>query len=155
MERFLFLICSLVLFPAALTPTRSHLSTQHKRNAMRNLPDVPRRGCADRRFQSGRGEISSAQERSAARLHHHRDSAVGYSNADRWATPVLQADRRVDFAKKHRGASLERSFAALRQRLRGETMKRNLMILPMKTEESNLGFNILLPFFSPLRLIDF
>jgi hypothetical protein len=29
-------------------------------------------------------------------------------------------------------------------------MKRNLMILPMKTEESNLGFNILLPFFSPL-----
>jgi hypothetical protein len=53
--------------------------------------------------------------------------------------------------KKHRGASLERSFAALRQRLRGETMKRNLMILPMKTEESNLGFNILLPFFSPLR----
>ena len=110
----------------------------------------PEGGCADRRFQSGRGEISSAQERSAARLHHHRDSAVGYSNADRWATPVLQADRRVDFAKKHRGASLERSFAALRQRLRGETMKRNLMILPMKTEESNLGFNILLPFFSPL-----
>jgi hypothetical protein len=62
-----------------------------------------------------------------------------------------RARGRVDFAKKHRGASLERSFAALRQRLRGETMKRNLMILPMKTEESNLGFNILLPFFSPLR----
>ena len=36
---------------------------------------------------------------------------------------------------------LKRSFAALRQRLRGETMKRNLMILPMKPEESNLGFN--------------
>jgi hypothetical protein len=32
---------------------------------------------------------------------------------------------------------LKKSLAALRQGLRGETMKRNLTILPMKLEENN------------------
>ena len=35
-------------------------------------------------------------------------AAAGYCNADRWATPVLQADRRVDFSEKHRGAAVRK-----------------------------------------------
>jgi hypothetical protein len=34
--------------------------------------------------------------------------AACYCNADRWATPVLPADRRVDFSEKHRGAAVRK-----------------------------------------------
>src|SRR5262249_40913999 len=65
-----------------------------------------RRSSADGRSRSGRGEISSAQERPATRLHYHRGFAAGYCNAGRRATPVLQTDRRVNSSKKHSGLAV-------------------------------------------------
>ena len=46
--------------------------------------------------------------RADPRLHHYRGAAAGYCNDDRWATPVLQADWRVDFSEKHRRASIRK-----------------------------------------------
>jgi hypothetical protein len=60
-------------------------------------------------LRSGTGEVDSARHRKDPRLHHHRGSAAGYCNAGRWATPVLQADRRVDFSEKHSGAAARKS----------------------------------------------
>ncbi len=61
------------------------------------------------RCRSGTSEIGSTRHRTDPRLHHYRGAAAGYCNADRWATPVLQADWRVDFSEKHRGAAAGKS----------------------------------------------
>jgi hypothetical protein len=78
---------------------------------------TPEGNRTDRRSPSGTGEVDSACHRTDPRLHHHRGSAAGYCNAGRWATPVLQADRRVDFSEKHRRPSVQQSEQGIRKRL--------------------------------------
>jgi len=55
--------------------------------------------------------------RTDPRLHHYRCAASGYCNDIRWATPVLQADWRVDFSKKYRGAAVSKSQCRSRERV--------------------------------------
>ena len=68
-------------------------------------------------------DLRPAQARSIQRAtgrildFNHRGSAAGYCNAGRWATSVLQADRRVDFSEKHRGAAVSKSERRSRERV--------------------------------------